>query len=44
MVSNWLIRTFQDPMIPAYYIMLYGIIGLAIMWPMAETNTRRLDE
>ena len=44
MVSSWLIRTFNNPMIPAFYIMLYGIIGLAIMWPMKETNARRLDE
>ena len=29
---------------PAYYIMLYGAVGLAIMWPMRETNTRSLDE
>jgi hypothetical protein len=30
-------------MVPAYYIMLYGIIGLAIMLPMRETNDRALD-
>jgi hypothetical protein len=24
--------------------MAYGALGLAIMWPMAETNGRRLDE
>ena len=30
-------------MAPAYYIMLYGVIGLAIMLPMSETNTRSLD-
>ena len=44
MVSSWLIQTFNNPMIPAFYIMLYGIIGLAIMWPMRETNARRLDQ
>jgi MHS family proline/betaine transporter-like MFS transporter len=44
MVSSWLISAFENPMIPAFYIMLYGIIGLAIMWPMPETNTRRLDQ
>jgi MHS family proline/betaine transporter-like MFS transporter len=43
-VSTWLIRTFGNPMVPAYYIMLYGIIGLAIMLPMRETNDRALDE
>ncbi|MFB3852846.1 MAG: MFS transporter [Vicinamibacterales bacterium] len=43
-VSTWLIKTFGNPMVPAYYIMLYGIIGLAIMWPMEETNTKVLEE
>jgi MFS transporter, MHS family, proline/betaine transporter len=42
-VSTFLIRTFGQPMVPAYYIMLYGLIGLAIMLPMKETNTRSLD-
>lgn len=44
LVSKWLIDTLGQPLAPAYYIMLYGAIGLAIMWPMSETNTRRLDE
>jgi MHS family proline/betaine transporter-like MFS transporter len=44
MVSKWLIDTLGHPLLPAYYIMLYGAIGLAIMWPMSETNTRRLDQ
>ena len=44
LVSSWLIETLGHPMAPAYYIMIYSVIGLAIMWPMAETNTRRLDE
>ncbi|MCX6545230.1 MAG: MFS transporter [Acidobacteria bacterium] len=44
LVSAWLIETLGHPLAPAYYIMLYGAIGLAIMWPMSETNTRRLDE
>ena len=43
LVSTWLIETLGHPLAPAYYIMLYGAIGLAIMWPMAETNTRQLD-
>jgi len=25
-------------------VFLYGLLGLAIMWPMKETNTRRLDQ
>jgi MFS transporter, MHS family, proline/betaine transporter len=44
LVSAWLIETLLQPLAPAYYIMVYGAIGLAIMWPMAETNTRALDE
>jgi MHS family proline/betaine transporter-like MFS transporter len=44
LVSSWLIESLGHPLAPAYYIMIYGLIGLAIMWPMAETNTRRLDE
>jgi MHS family proline/betaine transporter-like MFS transporter len=43
MVSSWLIETLHYPLAPAFYIMLYGVLGLAIMWPMAETNTRPLD-
>ena len=44
MVSTWLIETLHQPLAPAFYIMAYGLVGLAIMWPMAETNARRLDE
>jgi len=43
LVSTWLIETLGHPLAPAYYIMLYGAIGLAIMLPMKETNTRSLD-
>jgi MHS family proline/betaine transporter-like MFS transporter len=43
-VSHWLTMTFGNPMVPAYYILLHGVIGLALMWPMGETNTRPLDE
>lgn len=43
MVATWLVQTLQHPLWPAFYIMAYGVLGLAIMWPMAETNTRRLD-
>lgn len=43
LVAKWLADTFQQPLAPAYYIFLYGLIGLAIMWPMKETNSRRLD-
>ncbi len=44
LVSTWLIETLGQPLAPAYYIILYGAIGLAIMWPMGETNDRSLDD
>ena len=44
LVSSWLIDHFDNPLVPAYYIMLYGVIGLAIMLPMKETNSRSLDD
>ena len=44
LVSAWLIEVLGQPLAPAYYVMLHGIIGLAIMWPMKETNCRSLDE
>jgi len=44
LVSSFLVETLGHPLAPAYYIMLYGAVGLAIMWPMRETNTRSLDE
>ena len=43
MVANWLVKTFHQPLAPAFYVMAYGVIGLLLMWPMAETNTRPLD-
>jgi MFS transporter, MHS family, proline/betaine transporter len=42
-VSSWLIDRFGNPLVPTYYIVAYGLIGLAIMWPMGETNARSLD-
>ncbi|MBL0212432.1 MAG: MFS transporter [Myxococcales bacterium] len=44
LVSTWLIDTLGQPLAPAYYIILFGLIGLAIMAPMQETNGRRLDD
>jgi MHS family proline/betaine transporter-like MFS transporter len=44
LVSSWLVETLGQPLAPAFYIMLYGATGLAIMWPMRETNTRALDQ
>jgi MHS family proline/betaine transporter-like MFS transporter len=44
LVATWLVETYADPLLPSYYVMLYGFIGLALMWPMTETNMRSLDE
>jgi len=44
MVATWLIDTMKQPLAPVYYVFLYGAIGLAIMWPMKETNARPLDQ
>lgn len=43
-VSTWLIDVLGHPSAPAYYIMAYGVVGLLVMWPMKETNARRLDD
>jgi MHS family proline/betaine transporter-like MFS transporter len=44
LVSAWLLTRFGTPLAPAYYVILYGAIGLALIWPMQETNTRTLSE
>jgi MFS transporter, MHS family, proline/betaine transporter len=44
LVSTWLVERMGQPLAPAYYIMLHGLIGLAILLPMHETNTRTLDQ
>jgi MHS family proline/betaine transporter-like MFS transporter len=44
LVATWLIKSTGDQMLPAYYVMLYGALGLAILWPMKETNARSLDD
>ena len=44
LVSTWLIDVTGSPMTPASYILLFGVLGLVIMTPMAETNGRALDE
>ncbi len=43
-IAAWLIATTKNAMMPAYFAMVYGVIGLLLMWPMKETNTRSLDE
>ena len=44
LVATWLVERTGQPLAPAYYIMVYGVIGLALIWPMRETNTRSLGE
>lgn len=44
LVAAELIRTYVNQLLPAYYIMIYGAIGLAILLPMKETNARSLDD
>lgn len=44
LVSAWLIEKFGVPLAPAYYVILHGAIGLALLWPMQETNARTLGE
>ena len=42
-VATWLMDVLGQPTAPAYYVMAYGVIGLAVLLPMRETNTNRLD-
>jgi len=44
LVATWLIESLGHPLAPAYYVMAYGVVGLAIMLPMRETNQRALDQ
>lgn len=43
LLSTWLIDAFHRPTLPAYAILVYGLLGLLIMAPMQETNGRELD-
>jgi MHS family proline/betaine transporter-like MFS transporter len=43
-VATWLIDKVGSPMAPAYFAMVYGVIGLPILLTMGETNSRKLDE
>src|SRR5215510_6905740 len=44
LIATWLVETLGQALAPGHYIMLYGAIGLALMWPMEETNMRRLSD
>jgi MFS transporter, MHS family, proline/betaine transporter len=44
LVSTWLVERTGQALAPAWYIMLYGVVALALIWPMRETNARSLGE
>jgi MHS family proline/betaine transporter-like MFS transporter len=44
LVATWLVETTRQPLAPAFYVMVYGVIALALIWPMKETNGRELGE
>ncbi len=44
LVSTWLVARLGRDIAPAYYVLALGLLGIAIIWPMRETNTRSLDE
>jgi len=43
-ISIWLLDIVGSAIAPAYYIAAYGVIALAVLLPMKETNARRLDQ
>jgi MFS transporter, MHS family, proline/betaine transporter len=43
-VATWLIDSLGEPTAPAFFVMIYGFIGIPIMLGMKETNQRSLDE
>lgn len=43
LIATYLIDQFGSPTAPAFYVMIYGLIGLPIMMGMQETNQRSLD-
>ena len=42
-IASWLTTALGSPMAPAFFVMVYGLIGLPIMLAMRETNDRSLD-
>ena len=42
-VATWLIDNLKEPTAPAFFVMMYGFIGLPIMFLMRETNNNSLD-
>jgi MHS family proline/betaine transporter-like MFS transporter len=44
LICAWLTSTLGHALAPAYYIALLGMAGVALLWPMRETNGNPLDE
>lgn len=43
LVATWLVDVLGRSTAPALYVVSFGLIGLAVLLPMKETNCRRLD-
>lgn len=44
LVAKWLNETYDNQLLPAYYVLGFGVVGLVIMSMMRETNGRSLTE
>lgn len=44
LVSTWLVQRLNEPLSPGWYMLCYGLLALAVMIPMRETNSRRLHD
>jgi MHS family proline/betaine transporter-like MFS transporter len=44
LVSAWMAERLGQPLAPAWYVMAYGVLGLLLLWPMKETNSRALAD
>jgi MHS family proline/betaine transporter-like MFS transporter len=42
LVSAWLAERFAEPLTPGWYMLVYGLMAIAVLIPMRETNTRAL--
>jgi len=43
LIATWLIERLHQPLASAFYIMTLGLVGLALIVPMQETNGHSLD-
>lgn len=42
-LATWLIDSQHQLMGPVYLVLAYGVVGVAVIWMMRETNSRKLD-